>query len=76
MGMFQPACPSNMNRGSKEYRRSKCELVAIEVLKTGIIPERNCRDIAMLTKFLKEVNKFRQTMNVQLIPHDVFNQKI
>ena len=51
MEMFEPVCPHDANPGSKEYRRRECELVAIEVLKTGIIPERNSRDIAMLTNF-------------------------
>ena len=76
MEMFEPVCPHDINRGTKEDCRRECKLVAIEVLKTGIIPEYSCREIHMVKEFLKEVNKVRQDLNVQVISCDVFNKKI
>ena len=72
MQMFVPSCPPDLKRHCKEDRRLECESVAINVLKTGTIPKYNCREKAMATKFLDEVNQCRIKLNVQPIPHDVF----
>ena len=44
-------------------------------MKTGVIPEYDSREISMNIKFLKEVNKVRGQLNVQLIPKHVFDKK-
>ena len=55
--MFEPVCPHDANPGTKEYRRRECELVAIQVLTTGIIPKYNYRDMSRANQFLRGVDK-------------------
>ena len=73
MEIFQPLCPPNIKHGHD--RRKECELLAIQVLKTGVIPSLTNRESFMLIKFLDEVNKVRRQRNFQEIPQDVFDKK-
>ena len=55
MEIFQPVCPPEIKPGTKQDRRRECELIAIEVMKTGMIPQYNSRDMSMLKKFYKRL---------------------
>ena len=71
--MFQPVCQVDGNILKVSIK--KCEALAIQVLKTGVILKLSPRELSTFTLNLNRVNIVRRQRNVQKIPKDVLFEK-